>query len=153
VHIWCYDAFPTAAYLDIRSPESQSGKSLCLDLVELLCGDPCRINGGEPKTVFHQLLGDGEITQDEKADPPPCPILLDDSQHTFAPSERQPLVALLNPGSRRRSVYPFGGRQYSAFGPKAFAGNARLPGSLAARCIPILLWRKKPSDKISRFNF
>src|SRR5262249_16954738 len=36
--------------------------------------------------------------------------------------------------------------------PAAFAGNARLPRSLAARCIPIVLRRKKPSDIVARFD-
>src|SRR5215469_1355436 len=52
---WCFDAFPSTAYLDVRSPESQSGKSLLLDLLELLCAEPKRINGGSPKTLFGKL--------------------------------------------------------------------------------------------------
>src|SRR5215471_2195513 len=162
VHTWCYDAFPTSAYLDVRSPESQAGKSLLLDLLELLCAGPERINGGEARTIWYKLLGDDRDSQRSKPDEKTknkndqsssATILLDDCHHTFGPSERQPLLAWFNSGSHRRSVYTFGGEQYSFFCPKAFAGNASLPRSLASRCIPILLRRKRPSDAVSRFDF
>jgi len=162
VHTWCYDAFPSSTYLDVRSPESQAGKSLLLDLLELLCAGPERINGGEARTIWYMLLGDDRDSQKSKSDEKTknkndqsssATILLDDCHHTFGPSERQPLLAWFNSGSRRRSVYTFGGEQYSFFCPKAFAGNAQLPRSLASRCIPILLRRKRPSDAAARFDF
>jgi len=153
IHTWCYDVFPTSAYLDIRSPESQSGKSLLLDLFELLCDAPDRINGGEVRTIWYKLVGDGRETPNQKKDDKKlATILFDDCHHTFGPSERQPLLAWFNSGSRRRSVYTAYGEQYSFFCPKAFAGNAHLPRSLAARCIPILLRRKRPADSVARFD-
>ena len=162
VHTWCYDVFTTSAYLDIRSPESQSGKSLLLDLLELLCDSPERINGGETRTIWYMLIGDGRDTapqknkdkdKNKKEEPSSATLFFDDCHHTFGPSERQPLLAWFNSGSRRRSVYTFGGEQYSFFCPKVFAGNAHLPRSLAVRCIPILLRRKRPADAVARFDF
>jgi len=160
VQTWCFDAFPSTAYLDVRSPESQSGKSLLLDLLQLLCAEPERINGGSPKTLFGKLgappndIGKpaGSAAK-EKEEVPPSTILLDDCQHTFGPSERQPLLAPFNSGTRRRCVYTIGDDEFSFFYPKAFAGSIPLPRSLAARCIPILLRRKKPSDAVTRFEY
>ncbi|HKD14791.1 MAG TPA: DUF3631 domain-containing protein [Candidatus Angelobacter sp.] len=158
VQTWCFDAFPSTAYLDVRSPESQSGKSLLLDLLELLCAEPKRINGGSPKTLFGKLgapPNDADKTSGNgaKKEVPPSTILLDDCQHTFGSSERQPLLAPFNSGTRRRCVYTIGDDEFSFFYPKAFAGSIPLPRSLAARCIPILLRRKKPSDALARFEY
>ncbi|HEY6250130.1 MAG TPA: hypothetical protein VI685_09215, partial [Candidatus Angelobacter sp.] len=47
VYTWCHHCFPTAVYLYIRSPQSQSGKTRCHDLLERVSAAPCRINGGK----------------------------------------------------------------------------------------------------------
>src|SRR5262249_26640519 len=156
VQTWCYDSFPSTAYLDIRSAESQSGKSLLLDLLELLCAEPKRINGGSPKTLMGKLgpaVSNDNTNSDAKNEVSPSTILLDDCQHTFSPSERQALLAPFNSGTRRRCVYTIGNEEFSFYYPKAFAGSLPLPRSLAARCIPILLQRKKPSDLVTRFEY
>jgi hypothetical protein len=87
----------------------------------------------------------------------PAAAIIDDCHQTFTLAERQPLIALLNSGTNARSSYlcRIRGnrvRNYNFFMPKAFAGNRRLPHSLADRCIPILLHRKKSTDLVSRFN-
>ncbi|HEY6969167.1 MAG TPA: DUF3631 domain-containing protein, partial [Candidatus Angelobacter sp.] len=121
------------------------------------CDWPWMAAGSTPATVIDQLLEGrsmGEV-RDHNGTlfyPPPFTILLDDCQHTFGPSERQQLVAILNSGTSRDATYVLGDREYCLFGPKAFSGNAPLPPSLAARCIPIQLSRKKPSQVISRFD-
>ena len=51
VHTWCFEVFSTAAYLNVRSPEPQSGKTLCLDLLELLCRSPWLAPGADSRTV------------------------------------------------------------------------------------------------------
>src|SRR5258708_40250002 len=51
VHTWCFELFSTAAYLNVRSPEPQSGKTLCLDLLELLCRSPWLAPGADSRTV------------------------------------------------------------------------------------------------------
>ena len=79
------------------------------------------------------------------------PVLLDDYQHSFGPSERQPLVSLLNSGSDENGYFARGEEDFTLFSPKAFAGNSALPPSLAARCIPIRLRRPKPSEKFIRY--
>ncbi|HWZ42397.1 MAG TPA: DUF3631 domain-containing protein [Candidatus Saccharimonadales bacterium] len=154
VHTWCFGYGPTAAYLSIRSPESQSGKTLCLQLLELLCADSQLITGASTSTVISRLLiHQHRILPDKPFQLPEGTLLLDDCHHTFGPSERQPLLAMLNSGSRATCFYANGRSQYSVFGPKAFAGNAPLPRSLAARCIPIVLERQPPSAAFHRFNF
>jgi hypothetical protein len=157
VHTWSSQEFPTAAYLDIRSPEPQSGKTRCMELLRKFCHWPWFAAGASTATITQQLLKQRTKEEIEVEDdfvffnPPYC-HLLDDCHHTFLPSERQPLVAMLNSGSRRSGRYMLGSQEYGLFAPKAFAGNAALPRSLASRCIPIVLRRKKPTEIVARFN-
>jgi hypothetical protein len=81
----------------------------------------------------------------------PYTFLFDDFHLALGASERQPLLALLNSGTGM-STYSVLSTDYLVFGPKAFAAAAPLPGSLASRCIPIVLRRKKPSDKVNYFS-
>ncbi|HEY6251183.1 MAG TPA: DUF3631 domain-containing protein, partial [Candidatus Angelobacter sp.] len=154
VHTWCARLFPATPYLHIRSADSESAKTLCLNLLAILSNSPWSATGAHPGSIMDNLLtSDRRLLPGKSFDsPPPQTILLDDCHHTFAPSERQPLLALLNSGAHARCNYLDGRIRYSVFGPKAFAGNAPLPRSLASRCIPIVLSRKKPSDVIARFN-
>ncbi|HEY6972444.1 MAG TPA: DUF3631 domain-containing protein [Candidatus Angelobacter sp.] len=154
VHTWCFEQFSSTAYLDIRSPQPESGKTRCLDLLGVLCQSPWRGRGPTPGTVIQTLLKDSSLAKLEKnLSAPSRTILLDDSHHVFGPSERQQLVAMLNSGARRDSWYTLGETSYSLFGPKAFAGNTPLPRSLGARCVPIILKRKKPPDVVDRFDY
>jgi len=154
VHTWCFRHFPTAVYLEIRSIDSESAKTLCLRLLATLCNSPWIATGAHWRSVIDNLL-----TSDRRVMPgKPLgsaslrTILLDDCHHTFAPSERQPVLALLNSGSQAACTYIDGLARYSAFGPKAFASNTRLPRSLDSRCLPIVLRRKRPADVIARFT-
>ncbi len=60
-------------------------------------------------------------------------------------------MALLNCGADVNARYSHGSEEYFVAGPKAFAGNTALPPSLASRCVPIVLHRKKFSDQLNRF--
>jgi Protein of unknown function (DUF3631) len=153
-YTWCFSSFITAPYLDIRSPEPQSGKSVCLMLLESLCGSPMLVTGAAPSTLFSRLLNGRSVAQIRKGERIhlPLTILLDDCHHSFGPSERQPLLALLNCGSQATCLFAFRGEDYCVYGPKAFAGGFPLPRSLASRCIPIVLRRRKSSDPIKGFR-
>ncbi len=155
IYTWCFERFSTATYLSIRSPESESGKSLCLELLELLCDSPWLAAGADPRTIANQLLSsDTRIKAGEDfVSRPPYTILLDDCHHALHGSDRQPLIAILNSGAHASGRYTRYRTEYRVFGPKAFAGNAPLPRSLASRCLPIVLHRRKPTDAISRLRF
>lgn len=144
-----FKAFFTAVYLNICSPQPQSGKSTCLMLLNALVGKPSFITGASPATLMNFLLTKTNQVDGNKFE---STLFLDDCHHTFGPSERQPVVALLNSGSDASPCYFSGALEYYLFGPKAFAGNASLPRSLAARCIPITLRRRKSTDQIARLH-
>jgi putative DNA primase/helicase len=161
---WCFSRFHTIPYLDIRSPEPQCGKSVCLKLLELLACEPALVTAAAPSTLLRRLLEKRSLSELKKnisdfkknmnnSDRPrfPMTFLIDDCHHSFGPSERQPIVALLNCGADVNARYSHGQEEYFVAGPKAFAGNTSLPASLASRCIPIVLHRRKFSDQLNRF--
>jgi hypothetical protein len=153
LYTWCYDSFLTACYLDVRSPGPQSGKTRCLNILFELCRWPDLIGGADSRTARHRLLRPGRILEQvaEGKKTGPYTFLFDDFHLALGASERQPLLALLNSGTGM-STYSVLSTDYLVFGPKAFAASAPLPRSLASRCIPIVLRRKKPSDKVNYFS-
>lgn len=150
---YCHLCFPVAPYLDVRSPEPCCGKSLCLNLLSAFC-EPTMYAGGLPPGSLIQRFTAGRSTEElanKEHLPASFTLLLDDCHNTFGPSERQPMIGLLNNASEADGFFLLGDCDYSFFGPKAFAGDNPLPRSLAARCIPILLRRPRPSETFSRY--
>jgi hypothetical protein len=148
----CY-GFRTAPYLDIRSPEPHCGKSICLFLLCSLAGPSTIIYTGAAPAAIMRRIAVGRTLKDlEESDDKIVTLLLDDCHHTFGPSERQPLLGLINSGSESSGCYPVGDAEHYFFGPKAFAGNAPLPRSLVSRCIPIVLHCPRPTEKFTRFQ-
>ena len=145
----CFKAFRTAVYLNLRSPEPQSGKSLCLMLLNEFAHKPSFYTGISAGALLRFHLTKSNLVDGNKFE---NTLFLDDCHHTFGPSERQPAVALLNSGSNASPCYCDGKEEYYLFGPKAFAGNAPLPRSLASRSIPITLLRRKSTDTFTRFH-
>ncbi len=148
----CHQCFFTAPYLHVGSPLPQSGKSLCLSLLWDLSDAPTAFFGVPGPTLLDRLLQGRSLDSVEEGRPLlRFPVLLDDYQHSFGPSERQPLVSLLNSGSDKNGYFARGEEDFTLFSPKAFAGNSPLPPSLAARCIPIRLRRPRPAEGFLRY--
>jgi hypothetical protein len=156
-YTWCAGIFRTASYLDVRSPEPQSGKSTCLTLLASLCCKPTLINAATPRTLVDRLLLDRSIRQlmdmaenKDKKDRSwkPVTFLLDSCHYSFGASDRHASLAILNCGSEVGALYSHGMEDYLLATPKAFAGNTPLPESLASRCIPIVLRRMKSSEQV-----
>jgi hypothetical protein len=146
-----HEVFTTAPYLDIRSPERHCGKTLCLDLLHFVAEPNYFFTGASPRILLDRLLPGRELDDLERD--APFTVLLDDCHHTFAPSERQPLLAFLNAGCQWLSSFAWVDEDYFPLGPKAFASNTPLPRSLASRCIPIVLRRPRPSENYTRYQF
>jgi uncharacterized protein DUF3631 len=162
--LWCLHTYVTESivstpYLHISSPETQSGKSTCLQLLSVFSCDPWLTIGPTPKILEHKLL---------TAMPT---VLLDDCHRTFNSRERQKIIALINAGFRSDNCYtclrkprvlkqePWSEepvntepeiKEIRVYCPKAFAGMGEFPSSLAERCIPIVLRRKAPQEKVER---
>jgi hypothetical protein len=147
--LWCLHThgWPSARvtpYLSIQSAYKQSGKSLCLQLLSLLC------NRSALTTSFTL----SSLTQ--RLDDSPT-FLLDECQATVGTRARPKspaLRAILASGFQIGLGYTGKSSERNIFGPKAFAGRGPLPEELADRSIPIIL---TPLDetrgpKVERFN-
>lgn len=153
-HTCSFQSSPIAVYLDIRSPESHCGKSVCLSLLAMLSAEPWLASGPDPRTVVNRVVTEERRLNSGKLPEihPPHTILLDNHHHTLGRSERQGLLAMLSSGYSASASYASGNAEYCLFGPKAFAGHGPLPRSLADRCVPIPLVRKRPSEVLARIN-
>ena len=63
---WCFSRFHTIPYLDVRSPEPQCGKSVCLKLLELLSCGPALVTAAAPGTLIRRLLDRRSLSEFQK---------------------------------------------------------------------------------------
>lgn len=130
LHTHCLPVAQVTPYLSIQSAEKQSGKSLCLQLLSLLCNSPALTASFTINTLTRRL--------DDKS----STILFDECQAilgTRARSKGPVLRAILASGFHRGIGYTDSTHERNIFSPKAFAGMGQLPEALASRSIPIIL--------------
>src|SRR5437764_381036 len=143
VHTHCYSAFGVTPYLNICSREKQSGKTLCLELLDMVCNNAWYATGVSPAALTRAIVG-SHLT-----------VLLDECQTIFGGSDKQ-VRGLLVSGARKSKTYTAGGKTASdlidVFCPKAFAGMPILPPAVDDRSIPIVLHAPRPGQSFSRFN-
>lgn len=148
-HTHCIGAFDGSPYLAITSAERQSGKTLLLDLLELLVARPWRAGLPSDAVVFRK------IDQEKPT------LLLDEADAIFGRTadRYEGLRALLNAGNRRGTKVPrcaaFGADlvEFEVFCPKAIAGIGELPTTVADRSIPIRLRRRnRLTEPVERFR-
>ena len=88
LHTHCYSAFRTTPYLNICSREKQCGKTLCLELLSLVCNNVWYATGATPAVLAKTVLGSRPT------------ILLDECQTLFGGSDKQ-VRGLLVSGARK----------------------------------------------------
>jgi Protein of unknown function (DUF3631) len=145
LHTHCFSAAEVTPYLSIQSAIEQSGKTLSLQLLGLLCPNPAltanfatnnlssRIHYSEQRPTF----------------------LLDECHATIGSRNRSKnpiLRAILSSGFHRGLGHTDRKGERVIFSPKAFAGIGPLPHALAERSIPIHLERLKPSVRLHEFR-
>jgi uncharacterized protein DUF3631 len=137
LHTHCYWTARTTPYLYICSTEKQSGKTLCLELLNLVCADSWLATGVTPAALAKKIIQSRPT------------VLLDECQTIFGGSDRQ-VRGLLVSGSKSSGIYE-GPAAVNVFCPKAFAGVRILPPAIDERSIPIILHPAKPDDRNQRF--
>ena len=154
VHTHAIDAADTTPYLDISSPEKQSGKSRLLEVQARLV----------PRAMEAANVSDAALFRALSGDTGPATLLYDEVDSIFgrnAAKTKEEQRGLLNAGWRRGAVAwrceGDGSRQtvtpYPVFGPKALAGIGELPETLADRSIPIHLRRRRPDEQVERGRY
>jgi hypothetical protein len=145
LHTHCFAAANATPYLNIFSSESRCGKSVCLQLLRLLCADPW-LAAGVPSSILIR-----KITAQR-------PTLLLDLRETVFDGDYPRVKGLLVSGARREGTYslPQGTKgqvcDYDVFCPKAFAGDAPLPISLDSLCIPIFLVQRLSGGQLQKLR-
>jgi hypothetical protein len=150
LHTHALPAADTTPYLAITSAEKRSGKTLLLEVLELLVARPW-LTG---RTTAAALV--------RKVDKVKPTLLLDESDAAFNGDKEygETLRGVLNTGYKRggaATVCVGAGaditfRDFSTFSPKAIAGIGRLPDTVADRSISIRIDRKTRREGVERFR-
>ena len=135
----------TSPLLSINSPDRQCGKSTVKQMLDLLVARPCTADNISTASLYRLI----QIEQ---------PTLLIDEADTFL-MQRQEMVGILNSGYRPDGfVIRQGGVNFTeplkfpTWGAKAIFSIGVLPPALYSRCISIPMKRKRPEEKVTRFN-
>jgi len=152
-HSHAIAAADSTAYLEVSSPEKESGKSRLLECFAQLVPRPLEAANVSDAALFRSLGGDGL----------PATLLFDEVDAIFGPKarDREDLRSLINAGWRRGAMahrcVGEGSRQevvaFPVFGAKALAGIGELPETVASRCIPIRLRRRAPDEPVARGRY
>ena len=149
VHSQCFVAFPVTPYLHVSSRERESGKSVCLGVLNALCFKPWLACSFTPSVLLRRLQKDECLT-----------FLLDDADPVFSRSLHPFVFGFIRRGYSNSGVLAVpdcdsGGPTVSellVFMPKAFAGMRPLPDFIAAFCIPVNLEPRNPQVPLKRFR-
>ena len=144
LHTYALTGAQITPYLAIQSAEKQSGKTLCMQLLSMLCDSPAHTVGFTANSLTRRI--DGPIST----------VLLDEFQATIGTRNRPKspaLRAVLSSGFNCGAGYTDAKHERNTFAPKAFAGMGQLPEALADRSISIILKPLNPrEEKVQRFN-
>lgn len=152
-HAHAFEAAEVTPYLHVHSAEMESGKTRLLEVLEWVVPRPWHVIGPSEAVLFRKIAQE-------------VPTLLFDEVDTIfrGAKSRTPEAAglrqVLNAGYRRSGVVPrCSGKDkielvdFRVFCPKALSGiGAVLPGTVASRCIPIVLARRTKAEVVAKFK-
>ena len=145
LHAHCFSAAEVTPYLSIQSALEQSGKTLSLQLLSLLCPNPALTANFATNTLSSRI----HYSQQRPT------FLLDECHATLGSRNRSKnpvLRAILASGFHRGLGHTDRHGERVIFSPKAFAGIGPLPHALAERSIPIHLQPLNASVQLQEFR-
>lgn len=150
VHTHALAAADTTPYLNIKSAEKRSGKTRLLEVLALLAAGSWFTGRVTPAVLVRKVAAETPT------------LLLDESDAAFKGDREyaETLRGVLNAGFRRGGATSLCVGQganityedFPVFSPKAIAGIGKLPDTIADRCIPVELRRRRPGEKVERFR-
>jgi hypothetical protein len=149
LHTHVFEAADNTPYMHVNSPDAESGKSLFLEVSEVLVARPWYVDTPTEATVYRKIDADAPT------------MLFDEIDAVFNdPDDRQGMRALLNAGFRRGRKVPrcvgqgskIEVKDFNVFCAKALAGLGRLPHTIETRKIPIDMVRKTGDEKVERWR-
>jgi hypothetical protein len=148
-----FEAFP---YLAITSPTKRCGKTRLAEIVELLCAEGLRTVGASQAAIFRSI----QISVLKKKS---LTLIIDEAEALGTKSEKSDAIReILNAGYRRgQSVMRCEGsgeksydvKRFDIYCPKVLVLIGNLPDTLADRCIPIRMRRRRQGERVERFFF
>lgn len=150
VHTHCFDASYFTPYLNILSPQRQSGKTTLFDILKMFSHNPMdtahitaaglrRAFEGKTRTLFWDEVDNVFKRKDE---------------------DTAEIKSVLNAGFKRGAKVHINVRkgndwklqEFNVYSPKVICGIGELPDVLASRSIPIRLERKPKTEEKRRFE-
>jgi hypothetical protein len=151
-HCHALDSFDATGRLAFMSPEPQSGKSRCLEVIELLINNPIITMNATVSAIFRSISKDKTV------------MLFDEVDNIFTgtrDSEKE-LTGLINSGYRRggyvlRTVKKgkdgdLEAGKFPSFCPIALAGLGYLPETIASRSIIIHMRPRTSEEPILKYS-
>lgn len=144
-HTYTFQSAAWTPYLNVRSAAPECGKSLLLEVLELVVHKPWKIDGASPAVLFRKI----------EADRPT--LLFDELDTTFKGDKEtaQAIRQVFNAGAKYNgTIARIVGenrdipKDFAVFCPKVLAGIGNLPPTISGRSIPITLGRKLPTEKV-----
>jgi hypothetical protein len=149
VHTHTFQAAEVTPYLNIHSPEKESGKTLLLEVLRPLVAEAWLTGHVSPAVLVR------------KVDALTPTLLFDESDRTFGGDKEsaETLIGVLNTGYQRGGAYSICvGKQhdwkdFSTYCPKAIAGlDGKLPDTVRSRSISIRMKRRAPGEEVERYR-
>lgn len=149
VHTHTFEAAEVTPYLNIHSPEKESGKTLLLEVQRPLVAEAWLTGHVSPAVLVR------------KVDALTPTLLFDESDRTFGGDKEsaETLIGVLNTGYQRGGAYSVCvGKQhdwkdFSTYCPKAIAGlDGKLPDTVRSRSISIRMKRRAPGEDVERYR-
>lgn len=150
-HSWVVEAFDSTPRLALLSPEKGSGKTRCLEVIELHVPNPMRTVNVSAAAMFRKVA-QGDVT-----------LLLDEADTYLGLTtarEHEDLRGLVNAGHRRGAMVMRGevrGKhvdvvEYPCFAPVALAGLGDLPDTIIDRSVIVPMRRRAPGEHVEPFR-
>lgn len=150
VHAHAILSFESTPRLAVLSPEKGSGKTRCLEVLELLTPEPMHAVNATPAALFRAV---------EAKQPT---ILFDEIDTYFGPKakDHEELRGLLNAGHRKGAVaYRCVGegtkmevKEFPAYCAVALAGIGGLPDTILDRSVVVRMRRRAPDERVEPFR-
>jgi hypothetical protein len=153
-HTHAIDAAEFTPYLNVNSPEKESGKSRLLEVLALLVSHPWKTENASPAAIVRKIHAGFEAGE-------PVTVLFDerDSQVGGDRERAETVRGILNSGYERGGSYSRcvgeGTKMhvvdFRTFSAKALAGIGALSDTVASRSIPLRMKRVR-SGEVQRFR-
>lgn len=148
----CFDAF---AYIAITSPTKRCGKTRLAEIMEFFCANGLRTVSATPAAIFRTI-------QMHRAKDETVTLIIDEAEVLGLKGERaEALREILNAGYKKGQYVlrckrsegdkeNFEPQQFETYCPKIIVLIGNLNDTLADRCIPVRMRRRKQHEQVER---